>query len=146
MQQTFIDAHRDFARFRGVQPQELRAWLRQILKNNLANFKRDYRATEKRSVSREVRADSQNHSTEWLVKAVGMETPSQQVVADEEVQRISAAIARLSAEYQQVIDLRVRAELPLAEIALRMDRSENAVQKLWMRAVEALGQELGVNP
>ena len=37
VQETFLEAHRDFAKFRGTTERELMAWLRQILAGNLAD-------------------------------------------------------------------------------------------------------------
>jgi len=54
VQETFLEAQRDFARFQGCSEDELLAWLRQILLHNVANFTRRYRDTRKREVSREV--------------------------------------------------------------------------------------------
>src|SRR5262249_58653458 len=42
-QETFLEAHRDFGQFQGGSADELRAWLRQLLLHNLANFARSYR-------------------------------------------------------------------------------------------------------
>src|SRR5438105_1584310 len=54
VQETFLDAQRDFKRFQGNTEAELLAWLRQMLLNNIGNFTRRYRATQKRQVSGEV--------------------------------------------------------------------------------------------
>src|SRR5437879_7391033 len=54
VQQTFLDAQRDFAVFRGSSEAELRSWLRRILLDNLANFHRRYRQTAKRWIGHEV--------------------------------------------------------------------------------------------
>src|SRR3954470_22167833 len=43
VQETFLEAHRDFPQFRGGTEPELAAWLRQILARNLANLVRRYR-------------------------------------------------------------------------------------------------------
>src|SRR5438309_350206 len=53
VQQTFLEAQRDFLGFHGSTPEALLAWMRRLLLNNLANFRRDYRR-DKRRVSREV--------------------------------------------------------------------------------------------
>jgi RNA polymerase sigma-70 factor, ECF subfamily len=59
--------------------------------------------------------------------------------------RVTAALAELPADYQEVIVLRNLQRLPFNEVAERMERSRPAVQMLWMRAIkklqEALGQE-----
>lgn len=49
VQQTMLDAHRDFAGFRGKTELELRAWLRAILVNNLLTVAKRY-ATDKRDI------------------------------------------------------------------------------------------------
>jgi RNA polymerase sigma-70 factor (ECF subfamily) len=54
VQETFLEAHRDFPRFEGKTESELLAWLRQLLLHNLSNFTRRYRATAKREVTREI--------------------------------------------------------------------------------------------
>ena len=45
VQDTFLEAQRDFAGFRGETQADLLAWLRRLLLNNLANFARTYRQT-----------------------------------------------------------------------------------------------------
>src|SRR5690348_7072097 len=54
VQETFLEAQRDFVGFHGDSAEELRAWLRRLLLNNLANFTRQYRERAKRDVGREV--------------------------------------------------------------------------------------------
>src|SRR5262249_59741442 len=48
VQETFLEAQRDFADFRGDTEAEFRAWLRRLLLHNVANFARHYRDTAKR--------------------------------------------------------------------------------------------------
>src|SRR5262245_4410888 len=57
VQETFLEAQRDFARFHGDSEDELLAWLRTLLLHNLANVRRDYRDTGKRRLDREVPFD-----------------------------------------------------------------------------------------
>src|SRR5262249_45693426 len=54
IQQTLLEAYRDFEHFRGTTEAEWLAWLRRILAHNAANFVRQYRGTEKRQARREV--------------------------------------------------------------------------------------------
>src|SRR5262245_12037270 len=54
VQDTFLEAHRKFDHFHGDVEVELRAWLRRLLLNNLADFRRFYREAEKRDTGREV--------------------------------------------------------------------------------------------
>src|SRR5579864_1333246 len=50
VQETFLEAHRNFARFRGKSEGELVCWLRQILATNLADVLRRYLGTQGRDV------------------------------------------------------------------------------------------------
>src|SRR5271170_7296601 len=53
VQQTFLEAQRDFAGFKGTTHAALLAWMRQLLLHNLANFRRDLHR-HKRKVTREI--------------------------------------------------------------------------------------------
>ena len=53
VQETFLEAHRDFAQFQGDSEAELLAWLRRILAHNLFNEARRF-ATRGRDATREV--------------------------------------------------------------------------------------------
>src|SRR5919204_7061261 len=53
VQETFLEAARDFGQFRGTTEKELMAWLRQILVTNFANLVRRYRGTQRRDVALE---------------------------------------------------------------------------------------------
>jgi RNA polymerase sigma-70 factor (ECF subfamily) len=50
VQETFLEAHRDFAQFRGDSEAEFVAWLRHILATNLANLVRHYYGAQRRDV------------------------------------------------------------------------------------------------
>src|SRR5262245_21162782 len=54
VQQTFLEAQRDFDRFHGSTADELQAWLKNLLLHNAADFARGFTGTEKRAVDREV--------------------------------------------------------------------------------------------
>jgi len=67
-------------------------------------------------------------------------------MAHEQAEALRRALERLPDDYRQVVTLRYQEGRPFAEIAERMQRSENAVRKLWFRAIERLQQELGTPP
>src|SRR5438046_3984877 len=54
VQQTFLEAQRDFERFGGSDLDALRAWLKQLLLHNAADFARGFLGTDKRRADREV--------------------------------------------------------------------------------------------
>src|SRR5262245_3638614 len=147
VQQTFLEAQRDFAAFRGASADELRAWLRHLLLNNVADFTRRYRAAAKRQIGREVALaeDRPSGSGEGGV-AADTPSPSGRAVAHEQAEALRRALERLPEDYRQVITWRYLEEQSFDEIARRMQRSVNAVRKLWLRAVERLRQEMDFTP
>lgn len=145
VQQTLLDAYRDFARFQGTTEEEWLAWLRRILEHNAADFVRQYRQTGKRQVRREVALRGPGDSSAvvgWLEPPADGETPSQELMRKERELLVADAVARLSEDYQEVIVLRNLQRLPFDEVARRMDRSRPAVQMLWMRAIHKLQEAL----
>jgi RNA polymerase sigma-70 factor (ECF subfamily) len=147
VQETFLEAQRDFARFRGRTEAELLAWLRQLLLRHVAKFRRRYRDTRKRQVTREValRAGPSSNEPGCAALAVRL-SPSGQAIAQEQDQALQQALDRLPAHYRQVLTLRYQEERSFAEIGQRMQRSPEAARKLWVRAVERLQRELEACP
>jgi RNA polymerase sigma-70 factor (ECF subfamily) len=143
VQQTFLEAQRDFKQFDGATEAELLNWLRRVLRNNVTNFARAYRATGKREVGREVELEAGRSSADWRSALAGdTTTPSRLVMQAEQLEALEQAIARLPDDYRQVIEYRYREERSFDEIAELMNCSANAACKLWSRAIEKLEKEL----
>jgi len=145
VQQTMLEAHRDFDRFEGQSEQEWMAWLKRILAHNVADFIRSFRGTAKRQVRREVplrdpAASTMAHGAPE--PAAPGRTPSQEFLLLDDELRVAAALAELPPDYQEVIVLRNLERLPFNEVAEQMGRSRPAVQMLWMRAIKKLQQSL----
>ena len=70
-------------------------------------------------------------------------TPSQEFLQIDAELRMTAALAELPADYQEVIVLRNLERLSFNEVAERMERSRPAVQMLWMRAIRKLQEVMG---
>jgi RNA polymerase sigma-70 factor (ECF subfamily) len=149
VQETFLEAHRDFGQFRGVREAELGAWLRQILANNLANLVRHYRGTGRRDVGLErrllVELDQSSRELDRGL-AAKQSTPSQQAIRREQALRLVDALEHLPDDYQEVIILRQLERLTFPEVGRRMRRSLDSVKNLWARALARLGQLLGDTP
>jgi RNA polymerase sigma-70 factor (ECF subfamily) len=143
VQETFLEAQRDFSNFQGHSEEELLAWLRQLLHNNLANFARRYRDTEKRQVAREVPLASGSSGLGRDRLAANAPSPPEQLIADEECRCVLEALERLPEEYRTALLLRCREGHSFEEIGRRLERTRNAAQKLWVRALERLREELG---
>jgi len=141
VQETFLEAQRVFDRFQGDSPVELRAWLRAILLNKIADGDRHFRGTAKRQVGREV--DLHANSGQPMEPTAAVPTPSMVMMQGERAVALTAALQRLPADYRQVIIWRQIEDLSFEEIATRFDRSVDAVRKLWWRAIQQLQQALG---
>ena len=141
VQQTFLEAYRDFGHFKGNTEGEFKSWLRRLLHNNLLNFKRLFRKGKRRA-DREVPLDTGDSSRPAPATVDQGSSPSAQLTNEEQKKALERAVERLPEEYRQVIDLRYREELSFTEIGRRMGRTANAAQKLWVRAVERLQREL----
>ena len=148
VQETLLEAHRDFDRFQGRTEEEWLGWLRRILGHNAADFVRRYHGTDKRQARREVPfrdpADSQARGA--AEPADSGPTPSQEFLQYDTELRVAAALAELPADYQEVIVLRNLQRLSFNGVADRMGRSRPAVQMLWMRAIRQLQEAMSCEP
>jgi RNA polymerase sigma-70 factor, ECF subfamily len=142
VQETFLDAQRDFARFEGASPEELRAWLRQVLVHNVGAFTRRFRATSMRAVGREVGFGADGSSAGNDPGLAGSTlSPSGVAIEHEQALALRRALERLPEEYRQVVVLRFEEERSFEEIGRLTGRSPDAARKVWSRAMERLRQE-----
>ena len=146
VQETFLEAHRQIGRFRGISEAEFISWLRTILAGQLALVLRRYLGTRGRDVmlERELAA-SFDESSQVLDGGfvASHSTPSQHASRHEQAVLLAGALARLPEDYREVIILRNLETLSFADVAGRMARSEDSVQKLWVRALATLRRMLG---
>jgi RNA polymerase sigma-70 factor, ECF subfamily len=144
VQETMLEAYRDFDRFDGHSEQQWLAWLRKILDHNAADFVRRYGGTAKRAAGREVpfRDPGDSLSPGAPEPAADQPTPSQELMLLDTELRVTAALAELSPDYQEVMLLRNLQRLPFDEVAERMARSRPAVQMLWLRAIRKLQEAM----
>jgi RNA polymerase sigma-70 factor (ECF subfamily) len=146
VQETFLAAHRDFAQFRGRSEPELAGWLRQILAARLGDLLRRYLGTQRRDVrlERELAAEL-DQSSRVLERALVApdSSPSQQAARREQAVLLANALGRLPEDYREVIVLRQMEGLSFPEVARRMGRTVNSVEKLWIRALPCLRRLLG---
>lgn len=147
VQQTLLEAYRDFDNFRGTTEAEWLAWLRRILVHNAAQVARHFHGTEKRQAGREVPLDPNGPSGTGhfgVQPADPGESPSQQLLRKERELLIADALMHLTEDHREVICLRNLQRLPFDEVARRMGRSRPAVQMLWMRALQKLQETLAL--
>jgi RNA polymerase sigma-70 factor (ECF subfamily) len=149
VQETFLEAHRNFTRFQGASEAQLVRWLRQILAAKLADLLRRYLGTRGRDVllEREIE-DAFDRSSVVLDRGLvaPQPSPSQQAVRREQAVLLADALGELPDDYREVIVLRNLEGLTFPQVARRMGRSQDSVEKLWMRALMRLRQLLGGPP
>lgn len=145
VQETFLDAHRQSENFRGTTEAELVTWLRRIMAGQLALVLRRYLGTQGRDVNleRELGAQLDQSSQDLdggLIRAHS--TPSMHASRREQAVLLATALGRLAEDQREVIILRHLEALTFGEVAQRMNRTENSVYKLWMRALANLRQSM----
>lgn len=145
VQETFLEAHRQVKQFRGSTEAEFKAWLRRILAGELALLMRRYLGTTRdMRLERELVAQIDQSSVALENNLVDSQTTaSQQVSRREQSVLLTDALAGLKDEYREVILLRNLEGLSVKEVARRMERTEDSVQKLWARALGSLRRAMG---
>jgi len=145
IQQTMMDAHQGFDQFRGKSEAEWIGWLKKILQHNAVDFCRKYKGTEKRNANREVsfaQSQSQSLFRGAAEPDANEETPSEVIMRKENEILLADALSKLPDDYQEVVYLRNMQQQPFKEIAEKMDRSQGAVQMLWLRAIKQLQEQM----
>ncbi len=145
VQQTLLDAHRDFKKFRGSTESEWLAWLRKILSHNVSDAVRHFAGTEKRRTDRErcLRDDSDQFSSGAEREIASQQSSPSSIAIHRERDLILAdAIEQLEPDYREVIVLRNMLRMSFEQVARHMGRSRPATQMLWMRAIQQLRKSL----
>ncbi len=104
------------------------AWLRRVARNKLVD---SYRRTTRHPIVALERVEEMMHNDESL-------TPEQVTLRQEEFGRLHKAIGRLPSIQQQILQLRYGDGLRFAEIALLLNKREEAVRKLLSRTLTTL--------
>jgi RNA polymerase sigma-70 factor (ECF subfamily) len=136
VQETFLEACRDFGAFEGTTEAQWRAWLRRILVHNLATLVEKHLHARKRDCRREDPLEP----PAGLVNPLS--SPSAQAQRREASAVLAARLTRLPGPYREVLLLRHLEGLPFEEVAARMGRTPGAVRVLWLRALDRLRQGL----
>jgi len=136
VQQTCLSVHRQIGGFKGDDPAQFAAWLRQIHENNIRNAARNQLHAGKRAIDREKRV---NDAEVYIARQI---TPSQQVVQSEESARLARAIAQLPTDEREALQRRYLDNQSMAEIATAMGLTRSALVWLMNRAMTNLRQKL----
>jgi RNA polymerase sigma-70 factor (ECF subfamily) len=144
VQQTFLEACRDFGQFEGTTAAQWGAWLRRILAHNLAALVERHVRARKRDIRRQVSLDPRSATAGDSAACPGaalaspVSSPSAQAQQHEATAVVADRLARLPATYREVLRLRNLEGLAFEEVAQRMGRNPGAVRVLWVRALDRL--------
>jgi RNA polymerase sigma-70 factor (subfamily 1) len=137
VQETLLSAMKAFPTFRGINEQQLLGWLARILIRRAENLIRQFRGTEKRDVGRE-----RPLSGDVVDPAPGPEQALERAeVKSDRSEIMLRAFYLLSPDYQSIVRLHQQEKRSFVEIAGLMDRSPEAVRKLWTRALRCWAKE-----
>jgi RNA polymerase sigma-70 factor (ECF subfamily) len=145
VQQTLMEAWQGREKVRGTSEGERLAWLRKILANQLARLARHYGAVKKRDAAREISLDQSLAASSMRLEnliAADISSPSGQAMRRERQLLLADVLARLPADYREVIILRNLEGLSHEDVARRMKRNPGAVRMLWLRALAQLREEM----
>lgn len=144
VQETFLQAYRQFGQFQGGTEAELLSWLRRILVRSIVGAFQKHLNAKKRDVRRErpmdqvIRAiDQSSRMVEAALVAQGS-TPSHQAQRRELAALVADRLAELPARNREVIILRNLEGRSFDEIAERIGGTADGARKLWARAINRL--------
>jgi RNA polymerase sigma-70 factor, ECF subfamily len=144
VQETEIEMVRDIQEFRGKTEPEMSAWLKQMLRRNIADKVRDNRAAI-RDLRREQYLDGADASASiaWMQPVGREESPSQFVMNGEAALRFASALQSLPTEQAMVVRMRYLEGMKLSEIATSLNKSPGAVAGLLRRGQDTLREQIG---
>ena len=139
VQQTCLEACRDFSEFRGGNEPAFIAWIKRILHNNVAESVHRHITAQKRSVRRERQVTPQNdsHASPVYVDRV-QSSPSQRVMRGEMMVELASKLDNLPDTQSEALRLRYLEGMALADISERMNKSQMAVAGLLKRGLRQL--------
>ncbi|MEZ6116323.1 MAG: sigma-70 family RNA polymerase sigma factor [Pirellulaceae bacterium] len=143
VQEASFLAARDMVTFRGTTEAEFAVWLRAILANSVANVRRHFEQQRRDlRLEHQWQVDVEQSSADFAQLVDHQSSPSQQAARRERVVLLAEALDRLESEQREVITMRDLEGCSLAEIADRLGKSRNAVQKIWARGISELRRVL----
>lgn len=144
VQEAMLDAHRHFDNFRGTDERQFVTWLRRILAGKVSNLVRHFYGTRRRDLRLEEDLEAGIHAASRRLShefADSLTSPSQQVMRREQGVLLADAMEKLRPDYREVLVLRHLEGLTFPEVAKRMKRTQDSVEKLWLRALAKLRHE-----
>jgi RNA polymerase sigma-70 factor (ECF subfamily) len=144
VQQTLLKATQNLGQFRGQSDGEWAAWLRRILTNTLVDAVRQFKGPKHDvRLERSLEASIADSSARLNALLAGSATsPSQQLLKEERLVRLAAALAELPEDQRAALEMHYLQGCPVAEVATHMTRSERSVAGLVRRGLQRLRELL----
>lgn len=145
LQEVYLAIFRTGSRPRFEHLAQFTSWIESVAQNTARNQLR-YLRRQKRDVAREHRISRYARSSFPALLdriAAADSTPSRHVARDEATAALLSSLARLTDDQRTVVRLRFLEGLPVAEVAQRLEKTDDAIHALTYRAIAALRQHLG---
>ncbi|MBU0718554.1 MAG: sigma-70 family RNA polymerase sigma factor [Planctomycetes bacterium] len=140
LQEAYIVAFKSLGDAEFNSPEHFQNWLKRIALDRLKDAQRAQRR-QKRDVAREAHehAASTGSYPDLVHRLAGGEsTPSRQIAKAEAIAAVMSSLARLTDDQREVVRLRFLQDVPVAEIAKRLGKTETAVYTLCHRGLKSL--------
>jgi RNA polymerase sigma-70 factor, ECF subfamily len=142
VQMTLLKMVEGIDGFRGESTPEFFGWLNQIVKNEARKASRGL-TSKKRDVRRQQSIQEQENESRVFGGLTDQKlTPQSAALSQERIELFHLALSRLSDDFSTVIRLRNLEQLEFKEIAEKMNRTVNAVSKIWCRAILQFEKEM----
>lgn len=140
VQQTCLSVHKNIKDFKGDQPGEFIAWIKQIHERNVQNNIRDHQQVQMRSVEKERRFETES-DLNAMTEGAKITSPSQRALKGEQAIELAIALENLPPDQAEAIRLRYLEGYSLAEVTKEMDRSFSATVGLIKRGMLGLKKQ-----
>jgi RNA polymerase sigma-70 factor (ECF subfamily) len=145
-QEVYVVAFKKVTSFDARRPDRFFAWLGAIARNKVHDARRGAYTLKRGGGLRPLpsgRTDDELGPLDLLeMLAVHSRTPSRCIAHREQMEAVHAALCRLPPRQREVLTLRFIEQLPVADVAARINRSPGAVHMLTHRGLQRLGREL----
>jgi len=136
VQKGAVDIWKGFPSFKGNCTAEFICWVRAIIRHNAVDEQRK----QQKPAQKPGLIDDDN------IAAASADNPLAQAIQSESAADVKAALARLPDHYAEVLRLKTWGGKTCAQIGHKMGRSEDAVRKVWCRALVCFRKELESRP
>lgn len=146
VQETAIEIQVAFAGFAGDSASQFLGWLRGILLHNVSDAIRRRRAYQRaldRHASAPPRGAPPDRDTARRSPVALLRPTEASAIRRDDAGLVARVLATLGDDARRVVHLRYWEGLSFVEIGGRIGRSDEAVRKVWYRAVARLQSELG---